>query len=224
MTAVFEGDILHVLPIENGIIIAYAEARGETQLTAAFKMVSFDTGKITNIAKNIYQLSKFGANYRAYCVQVQNYFTCKNIIFPSEKMLVLEQEGTVELLDTDASFLWAGKILYKGTPPNSIALYQNKIWAAFPEHNVLVRYNINTMREELRIGGGTASPFSQPCDIYVKDSYAYVCNPGSLQILKVDLNNYSLEVYEEFTNPVKQYLEIGNSRFVVFNHGVYKLD
>lgn len=224
MTSVFEGDILHVIPMENGIIIAYAEDRSETQITAAFKMISFDTDKTTNVAKNIYQLSKFGANYRSFCIQVQNYFTCKTIIFPSEKMLVLERDGTVELLDTDASFLWAGKLLYKSTPPSSMALFENKLWATFPEHNVLVRYNINTMREELRIGGGNSSPFAQPCDIFVKGDFAYICNLGSLQILKVELNTYSLEVYEEFTQPVKQYLEVDNKRFVVMDTGVYRLD
>lgn len=224
MTKIFEGDILHVIPMENGMIIAYAEERSDSQITAAFKMVSFDSEKITNVAKNIYQLYKFGENYKAFCIQVQNYFTSKTIIFPSEKMLVLELDGTVELLDTDASFLWAGKLLYKNAPPSCLALFQNKLWATFPEHNVLVRYNINTMREELRIGGGTSSPFAQPCDIFVKGDFAYICNPGSLQILKVDLNNYSLEVYEEFTQPVKQYLEVDGRRFVVMNTGVYQLD
>ena len=80
------------------------------------------------------------------------------------------------------------------------------------------------MREELRIGGGTASPFAQPCDIFIKGDFACICNPGSLQILKVDLNNYSLEVYEEFTQPVKQYLEVDGKRFAVMNTGVYQLD
>lgn len=224
MTKIFEGDVLHIIPSDNRIIVAYAEERNDTQMTVAFKMISFDDNKTTNVAKNIYQLSKFGANYRSYCIQVQNYFTCKNIIFPTEKMLVLEVDGTVELLDTDASFIWAGKLLYKNTPPSSLAVFQNKLWATFPQHNVLVRYNINTMREELRIGGGTSSPFANPCDIFIKDENAYICNTGSLQILKVNLNTYSLEVYEEFTQPVKQYLEADNRRFAVMDDGVYKLN
>ncbi len=224
MTKIFEGDVLHIIPADNRIIVAYAEERNDTQMTVAFKMLSFDDDKNTNVAKNIYQLSKFGANYRSYCIQVQNYFTCKNIIFPSEKMMVLEADGTVELLDTDASFIWAGKLLYKNSPPSAIAVFENKLWATFPQHNVLVRYNINTMREELRIGGGVSSPFSSPCDIFIKDEYAYISNTGSFQILKVNLNTYSLEVYEEFTEPVKQYLEVENRRFAVTNDGVYKLN
>lgn len=224
MTQIFEGDALHIIPADNRIIIAYAEEMAKSQMTVAFKMISFDDDKSTNVAKNIYQLSKFGTNYRSYCIQVQNYFTCKNIIFKNEKMLVLEVDGTIELLDTDASFIWAGKLLYKNTPPSSIAIFENKLWATFPEHNVLVRYNLNTMREELRIGGGANSPFKNPCDIFVKGNDAFICNSDSCQILKVNLNTYSLEVYKEFEKPVKQYIEADNRSFAVLSDGVYKLN
>lgn len=223
MTTVYEGDVLHVIPMEKGIIITYCDERTETRISAAFKMISFETGKVTNVAKNIYRLSKFGANYKAFCMQVDNYFTCKTIPLPSEKMLVMELDGSLKLLDTDSSVLWTGKLSYKNAPPSGIALFENKLWTCYPEHNVLIRYNINTMREELRIGGGANSPFMQPTDIFIKGNYGYVCNPGSLQILRVDLTTYALEVFEEFTRPVKQYLEVDGYRFAVMNDGVYLL-
>ena len=223
MTTVFEGEVLHVIPMEKGIIITYCEERSETQITAAFKMISFETGKVTNVAKNIYQLSKFGADYKAFCTQVNNYFSCKTIPLPSEKMMIMELDGTLKLLDTDSTILWTGSLLYKNAPPSGIALFENKLWTCYPEHNVLIRYNINTMREELRIGGGVNSPFMQPKDIFIKGNFAYVCNPGTLQILKVDLTNYAVEVFEEFTKPVKQYLEVDGYRFAVMNDGVYLL-
>lgn len=223
MTTLFEGDVLHVIPMEKGIIITYCEDRTTTQITAAFKMISFETGKVTNVAKNIYQLSKFGPHYKAFCAEVNNYFTCKTLPLPSEKMLIMELDGSLKLLDTDSTVLWTGRLCYKNAPPSSIALFENKLWTCYPEYNVLIRYNINTMREELRIGGGANSPFVQPTDIFIKGNYGYVCNPGTLQILKFDLINYSLEVAEEFTKPVKQYLEVDNYRFAVMNDGVYLL-
>jgi hypothetical protein len=79
------------------------------------------------------------------------------------------------------------------------------------------------MREELRIGGGANSPFMQPKDIFIKGNFGYVCNPGTLQILKVDLTTYAVEVFEEFTKPVKQYLEVDGYRFAVMNDEVYLL-
>ena len=224
MKTVFEGEILHVIPMEKGIIITYCEKRTESQISVAFKMISFETGKITNVAKNIYQLSKFGAAYRLFVEQTNNYLTCNVIPLPSEKMLIMELDGTLKLLETDSTVLWAGQLLYKNAPPTSIALFENKLWTCYAEHNVIVRYNINTMREELRIGGGTASPFRQPSHIFVKGDKGFVCNPGTLQILKIDLNTYDLEVYKEFASPVKQYLEVEDYSFVVMENGVYLLD
>lgn len=224
MKTVFEGEILHVIPMEKGIIITYCEKRTETQLSVAFKMISFETGKVTNVAKNIYQLSKFGAAYRLFVEQTKNYLTCTVIPLPSEKLLIMELDGTLKLLETDSTVLWAGQLLYKNAPPTSIALFENKLWTCYAEHNVIVRYNINTMREELRIGGGAASPFRQPSYIFIKGDKGYICNPGTLQILKIDLNTYDLEVYKEFATPVKQYLEVDGYAFVVMENGVYLLD
>ena len=224
MKTVFEGEILHVIPMEKGIIITYCEKHTETQLSVAFKMISFETGKVTNVAKNIYQLSKFGAAYRLFVEQTKNYLTCTVVPLPSEKMLIMELDGQLKLLETDSTVLWSGQLLYKNAPPTSVALFENKLWACYAEHNVIVRYNINTMREELRIGGGANSPFRQPSHIFVKENKGYVCNPGTLQILKVDLNTYDLEPYKEFTSPVKQYLEVDGYAFVVMESGIYLLD
>ena len=224
MKTVFEGEILHVIPMDKGIIITYCEKRTDTQLSVAFKMISFETGKVTNVAKNIYQLSKFGASYRLMAEQTNNYLTCKVISLPSEKMLIIELDGTLKLLESDSTVLWSGQLLYKNAPPTSLALFENKLWTCYAEHNVVVRYNINTMREELRIGGGTSSVFKQPSDIFIKHNIGYVCNPGTLQVLTLNLNTYDLEVYKEFTAPVKQYLEVDGYSFVVMENGVYLLD
>lgn len=224
MKTVFEGEILHVIPMDKGIIITYCEKRTDTQLSVAFKMISFETGKVTNVAKNIYQLSKFGASYRLMAEQTNNYLTCKVIALPSEKMLIIELDGTLKLLESDSTVLWSGQLLYKNAPPTSLALFENKLWTCYAEHNVVVRYNINTMREELRIGGGTSSVFKQPSDIFIKHNIGYVCNPGTLQVLTLNLNTYDLEVYKEFTAPVKQYLEVDGYSFVVMENGVYLLD
>ncbi len=224
MKTVFEGDIFHVIPMEKGIIITYCENRTESQISVAFKMISFETGKVTNVAKNIYQLSKYGPAYRLFVEQTKNYLTCNVIPLPNDKMLIIELDGTLKLLESDSTVLWSGNLSYKNAPPTSVALFENKLWTCYAEHNVIARYNINTMREELRIGGGANSPFRQPSHIFVKGNKGYVCNPGTLQILKVDLNTYDLEVYIEFTAPVKQYLEVDGYAFAVMENGVYLLD
>ncbi len=223
LKTVFTGEVLHALRLEHGMLIAYCEEKDDVRMTVAFKMVSFDTGKITNVAKNIYQLSKFGSNYKAFCMQVDNYITCKVLPFHNGKMLIVERDGSAKLLNTDASALWIGSLCYKGLAPSGIDIYENKLWACFPSENVLVRYNLSTMHEELRIGGGKNSPFSSPVDLFIRDRFAFVCNPGTMQLLRVDLETFALNVEEEFTTPVRQYFEADGYRFIVNDDGVFML-
>lgn len=223
MKPIYEGEVLDVIGTENGLIFSYCEDKSEKQLTVAFKMLSFETGKLTNVAKNIYQLSKFGVDYKAFSMNAENYITCKVITFPGEQMLILETDGTLKILDTDTYILYEGKLEFAGESPSGIALFGDKLWCSYKDKNILVRYNINTMREELRIGGGKNTPFNAPTDIFVDGKFAYVCSYGSNTLLKVDLNSYALNIYKEFDLPVKQYLRLGNFEFAVNENGIYMI-
>ena len=223
MKPIYEGEVIEVIATENGLAFSYCEKKEENQLTVAFKLLSFESGKITNVAKNIYQLSKFGTAYKAFSMQAENYITCKVITFPGEQMLILETNGTIKILDTDSSLLYEGKLNFVGEAPSGIALFGDKLWCSYKNKNVLVRYSINTMREELRIGGGRETPFNAPTDILVDGNYAYVCSSSSSALLKVDLNTYALDVYKEFDTPLKQYLRVNNFEFVVNQNGIYMI-
>lgn len=217
------GEVLDIQFTENGIIFAYCEKKDENSITVAFKMITFDNGKITNVAKNIYQLSKFGPDYKAFSTQSKSYLTCKVIKFPGRQMLFLETDGSVKVLDADASLLYSGNLIYYGEVPSGIALQGDKLWCCYKSQNILVRYNINNMREELRIGGGCDTPFNKPCDIYTDTNIGFICNEGSGTVLKVNLKTYDLEVYKKFDFPVKQYLKAFNSEFIVNKDGIYMI-
>ena len=223
MKPIFECDVLDVVGTENGLIYAYCEDRSETQLTVAFRMVSFDTFKTTNVAKNIYLLSKFGADYKAFSIHADNYISCKVITFPGEQMLILEEDGTVKFLNIDASLLYTSKLSYVNENPSSIALFGDKLWCSYKDKNVVIRYNINTMREELRLGGGKSTPFSMPSDIFVEGRFAYITSSGTKSVLKVDLNSYALESYKELEINVQKFFRISNYDIVLNENGVYMI-
>ena len=65
MKKVFSGTVYEVLPVSNGIIFSYCKDIIEENTVVAYKMITFDNGRFTDIAKNIYQLTKFGNNYKA---------------------------------------------------------------------------------------------------------------------------------------------------------------
>ena len=95
--------------------------------------------------------------------------------------------------------------------------------AAYPDCNAILSYNIATMREELRIGGGK-SPFNKPRSISVNGECITVCNLESQNLLEVNLSNYKIKELETFEEPIYQYLEVAGNRFALLQSGLYLLD
>ncbi len=224
MKLLFEGQVLDIVKSDNGIVFPYVIEQVGNQTRVAFMMYQNENGKTTNVAKHIYLMSKFGPDHKAFCLQTENYVSSKVVVFPGEQMLIAEENGDIKILDTDAGYLYFGKLFYAGEIPSAIALHEDKIWCAFCEKNVLVRYNVNTMREELRIGGGESSPFKSPCDIFIEYDNAYISNKESNSIVKLNLTNYSLNTYKELPIAPKKFLKVGRNEFVLSENGVYVIN
>ena len=223
MKTVFEGEVVDVLPINKGIIIVYVHDITDNAMHISFKMVSFENGKVTVIPKSVYELSKFGTNYQTISMQAKNYIMSKAILLPNGKYLIVDTDGTTKIVDSEGHTQWTGELKYKGGAPSGIAVSGRTIWACYKESRALVRVNITTMREELRIGGGNASPFDDPTDLFINGEKIYVCNSGTNAVLRVDLNTYAVEEYCKFDSPPKQFLTVDEYQFVVLKSGVYML-
>lgn len=222
MKKVFSGEVYEVLPISNGIIFSYCKDVVDQSTVVAYKMITFDNGRFTDIAKNIYLLTKFGNNYKAVAAVCDNYITAKSIVLPNSKVFLLSADGEARLLGADALPVWTGELKYRGCNATDIAIYKNALWASFADCNVLLRYNLTAMREELRIGGNK-SPFDKPSGLFVDGDTVMVSNVGSSKLIEVNLNTYSVFDYEEFSEPVRQYVKVGENRFAVLDSGLYLL-
>ena len=220
MKKVFSGEVYEVLPISNGIIFSYCKDVIEENTLVSYKMITFDNGRFTDIAKNIYLLTKFGNNYKAVAALCDNYITVKSIVLPGSKVFLLSPDGEARLLGADAAPVWTGELKYRGAAATDIALYKNALWASFADCNVLLRYNLTAMREELRIGG-SKSPFDKPSGLFVDGDTVMVSNSGSSKLIEVNLNTYSVFEYEEFSEPVRQYVKVGENRFALLDSGLY---
>lgn len=222
MKKIFEGEVYEILPLSNGIIFSYCKEVIDENIVVAFKMLSFDTGRFTDIAKNIYLLTKFGNNYKAVMANCDNYITVKSIILPNLNVFLLSADGTAQLIDIGGTPIWKGTLTYKDVTATDIVLYKNTLWACYADSNVMVRYSLNTMREELRIGGNK-SPFNKPKNLFIEDNIVTVSNQGSKKLTQVNLDNYTILDCEEFEEPVNQYIKSGAYRFVLLKSGVYML-
>ncbi len=222
MKKIFEGEVYEVVPQVGGIVFSYCKSVVDDQLLVSYKMLSVDTGVMTDVAKNIYLLSKYGSNYRAAVSRSDNYITAKTLVLPSGSVFVCTDTGAASLVDGDGSVAWAGELKYRGFAPSDIAIYKDALWACYSEAGVLLRFNLNTMREELRIGG-TNSPFDKPRDIFIDGDTAVITNFGSKKLLKVDLNSFTVAEYRQFDEPVYSYVKVKNYEFLLTESGLYLL-
>ena len=62
MKQVFAGKVFEVMPTPSGIIFSYLKDTVDDNVIVAYKMITFDNGRFTDVAKNIYLLTKFGNN------------------------------------------------------------------------------------------------------------------------------------------------------------------
>ncbi|MBE6749925.1 MAG: hypothetical protein E7560_02020 [Ruminococcaceae bacterium] len=220
MKEIFLGEVYEVLPLNNGIIFSYCKDVIDENVVVAYKMISFENGNITDIAKNIYLLTKFGNNYKAIVSVCDNYITVKSILLAGGKVFLLSTDGTAKLVGTDGEVIWRGDLIYRTHKPSDLILYNNAFWVSYPECNSVLRYNISTMREELRIGG-IKSPFDKPKDLFLEGDVVTISNYGSKKLIEMDLKTYSVKDRESFEEPIYQYVKVGNMRFVVLESGLY---
>ena len=130
MKKIFSGKVFDVLPLSDGIIFSYCKDVIDENTIVSYKMISFENGHFTDVARNIYLLTKFGNNYKATAMFCGNYITAKSIVLPNSKVFLLEDNGTAALLDNDATLLWSGELKYRGSAAADIALYKNTLWAS----------------------------------------------------------------------------------------------
>ncbi len=222
MNLLFAGEVYEIIAQSGGLVFSYCKDMLETGIRIGYKMISFDTLAVTDIPKNVYQLSKFGSEYRSIASLCSNYVSARSIVLPTGNSFVVEDTGRAMLFDADGAPIWTGEILYKGSAPSDIVMHKNALWACFSSHNVLLRFNISTMREELRIGGNS-SPFKNPCGLFDNGEEVVVSNKGSNKLIKANLETYAVSEYKEFTEEVFDYLKVNQKEYVLMKSGIYTL-
>ncbi|MBR3960989.1 MAG: hypothetical protein IKK13_02110 [Clostridia bacterium] len=223
MKLIFDGDIHSIATDGGNLVAAIIGERYDTQARIFYKAVAFDNAKVTLVPPDLFKLAKFGSNYKDITKRVHNHLLTKSVILENGKVFCTDVDGTAYLFDSDGGLLWKGELVYRGCKPTGLAVCSRHLWVAFGELNVIMRMNLATMREELRLGGGKESPFINPTDLFANGDKIYVCTKDSTEILAVNTNTYSIETYRTFEQPVRQYLRTDRYEFALLTDGVYIL-
>lgn len=223
MKKVFDQGILQCCPTTDGILIAHSVSEDDGKLTVGFCRVVFKSGEFQPVQKSFFMMAKFGVHYKDIEGKTKNYITCKAHELDDGGIIVIDADGTGKKITADGEIEKEERIVYKGDTPSDFAVSGKSFWCSFKDDDSIVRFNVKTMREELRLGG-IHSTFSKPEGIFADGNILYVCNAGSNKIWRVNADNYSVEEYIELPEPVHSYMQSGRYEFALLDSGLYLIE
>ncbi len=223
MEKIYDSSALGIVPMSDGMVIAYCQDKNDDQMTVAFKMVSFETGIITNVTSEFFSIAKYGIKYQSYLLGMENPVTGKIVYLPNGNILIADDKGETRIINEDMSIVWSGTLTHRGNPMTAAAVDGNSLWCSYKDSGIIMRYNLRNMRDELRLGGGRNPVILAPKGIFIEDGCMRVCDTDSCKIFEICLSSYSMSVYREFDEPVHQYIKIRSYEFVLLDSGIYML-
>jgi len=225
MKNIFEGQVLNALPIAGGIVFAYVEKITEdNQRQIAYQHINFDTGRTATVSKAIFQLAKFGVNHQKILEYSSHHLKTVACEINDGKMFLVEKDGSMKIIDGEGELDFLASFLYKKEAPSDIVYNDGAVWASFKKNNVIVKYDLDLLREEMRVGGGSGeNSFSAPSGLFMKDNVLYVCNEGSKKIWALNTKTYDINEVHSFKEPVYSYMQTAGLELVVLESGLYLL-
>lgn len=221
MTKILSADILDILPIEIGFIIATKEILPTGEATVATFVYDQEGARILPIKINTYLECKFGAQYRNIASNLGDYITCASAVFKSGGVVTLYSNGEIAFFDEDGALFWSGELIYQNSATKDIAVDGNCFWCTVPEKNAIIRYSPVEKRVLLRIGGGSSTAFNVPVSITKADNKLYICNQGNNKIRTIRLEDYAVKDYAVFNEPVYKYFRVGEKEYALLDSGIY---
>ena len=223
MKCIFEGKVLHMMPIPSGIVAAVmSDVTEEGKMVVEYRMISLETGQVQRITNSVYLLAKFGASHKSSETQVANHLTCRTCMLPGGELFTVEEDFSAKVLDADGFAKWVGVVKYKGEAPSDAVFDGKNIWVSFAENNTIIRMDPASMREELRIGGKKGETgFNSPVSLFAENNELFVSNCQSHQIWKINTKTYEAAEYMTFEEPVYGYSKCHGREVVLLESGIY---
>ena len=99
MKCIYEGQVLHMMPIPSGIVAAVlSEITDEGKMAVEYRMISLETSQVQRITNSVYLLAKFGASHKSAEMQVANHLTCRTAILNNGELFTVEEDGAAKVL------------------------------------------------------------------------------------------------------------------------------
>lgn len=203
-----------------------AEAEQETApqtMKVGYKIYRMEENTVNPVTRSVYLLSKFGINYDLFQHNYKHYILCKIIPLSSKQQLVIEPDGQARIVQSGDKLNWIGNLCFEEEPPCGVYLNGNDLWLSYTKAGAVVRYDIRSMHQEMRIGGGKGQRFADPEGVWADDNSVLICATAENRIVRLDLNSFELTTHREFDEPVRTYFRIDQNEIVQLDSGFYVL-
>lgn len=215
--------VYDIIAFSNGII--FTKKRVLENGTVKVNFYGYDIKRMqkTPVTKSVYLLNKYGPEYKKIAEQLGDYVSCDADIFPSKQVVVVYPSGETGLFSPDGNMVWSSDLSYQEAEINGVVCDGRQIWSVVPENNCVVSYSISHKKFSMRIGSKESTSFNDPVSISKYDNELFICNKGSNKVRTINLNDYSVNDFRIFDEPVYKYLRSCGKEIVLLESGVYVL-
>lgn len=226
MKQIFGSGVLSIAPCNRGFVFAevHKTAQNDTEKNViAFNQHNFDTGITNPITKSAY-LNNIYLNHSDFLKEeISDYINTVTIFTPNFGMILLKVNGTALVYDYNCRFKWRGNLKYKGYAPADAVIVGESLWCSYPDANTLIKYNVNSMRQEFKISSGVGDELTEPYGLFAGDEELIITSQNSGLIQKMSLNDYKLETIYTIEEPVKKYIKVDSNEIILTESGIYRL-
>ncbi len=224
MKRIFDYHAFDIMQADNGIVVI-EKIDDDDKKVIRYKYISvIGVKNVRPITKSTFLDAKYRDNYPLYADYIDNYLLAIPCWLDTSLLVISPINGSSSLVDKKGNLIWSGVIKYNSEYPSDAVVYNDNIWATFPNNNVIVRFNTKTMKEELRIGGNDRNVFNAPHSLWITDeNHMLVCNGNSNNIIDIDLKTFSVKEYLKFNDRIKKYVRVGSLEFVLSETGLYEI-
>lgn len=226
MKQIFGSGVLSIAPCNRGFV--FAEVHKTVQDNAekniiAFHQHNFDTGVTNPITKNAY-LNSIYLNHSDFLKEeISDYINTITIFTPNFGMILLKVNGIALVYDYNCKFKWRGNLKYKGYAPADAVICGESLWCSYPDSNTLIKYNVNSMRQEFKISSGIENELVEPYGLFAGDEGIIITSQNSGLIQTISLNDYKLETLYTVNEPVKKYIKVDSNEIILTESGIYRM-
>lgn len=215
--------VYDIIAFSNGIIFTKKRVLENGSVKVNFYGYDIKRMQRTPVTKSVYLLNKYGSEYKKIAEQLGDYVSCDADVFSTKQAVVVYPSGETGLFSPDGNMVWSSDLAYQGGEISGVVCDGRQFWSVVPENNCVVSYSISHKKFSMRIGSKDSTSFDNPVSISKYDNELFICNSGSHKVRTINLNDYSVNDFRIFDEPVYKYLRSCGKEIVVLESGVYIL-